>query len=103
MIPKKRMAIMTRLVMTGRRMNRVVTFIASAAGVEGGTLGAALGGPRQPVAQTREPRLELVEVGVEHGGDEEGHDLRDGESADHHHAKGAPGCGARADTDRDRQ
>src|SRR5713101_8358060 len=102
MIPKKRMAIMTRLVMTGRRMKSVVTFMASGPGVERGAL-PRLAGPREPRAQAREPGLELVEIGVEHGGHVEGHDLGDGEAPYHHDPEGAARGGAGPDADRDRQ
>ena len=86
-MPNTRMPIMTSVVMTGRLMNSVVRSIGLT------PLGRADGRRRRrgPARRRRaasgaqrcaEPRLQLVQVRVEHGGDVQRHDLREREAAD---------------------
>src|SRR5471030_2616571 len=104
-IPKTRMPIMTRVVMTGRLMKRVVKFMGSAGRGrrsvrEAGLERAALGGV---AARATEPRLQFVEISVEHRRDEQRHDLRENETANDGDSQRTARRGARAHADRDRQ
>src|SRR5258708_31353665 len=81
-MPKKRIAIMTSVVMMGRLMNSVVKLMpASPSAARGELCRGPLGRPGQPRRQPAQPRLRVVEVGVEHGRDEARHHLGEGEPA----------------------
>src|SRR4051812_48083527 len=79
-MPKNRMATMTSVVMIGRLMKRVVRFMSVLASVAGGerrTIHGWLvaGRPGQLLGDAAEPRLQIVEIGIEDRRDVEGHDL----------------------------
>src|SRR5579862_2114096 len=105
-MPKTRMPIMTRVVMTGRLMKSVVKFMRSFRGVHGPAHRGHEHGFRQRTLRldpALEPRLEFVHVGVVDRRHVERDDLGEDEPTHHGDTERPARGGAGANTDGDRE